>query len=214
MGTTVQPTDNLGHKSEKVESSGVRKHVNLNSNILQAWRETAFDNAGIYVRGKVNFRVRGTSSRGRRSEWSESSLSQSQVVVWLRPQRYLVWIVGDDVWSSPAGNQVNKQRLKHPHHCVFQSHVFVSLSVCLTRSLSVMPRGGELRTQKLKSHLVRTQSLNVLALKSGVGQHIARHATLTARNFFLAYFLLLTLPVHSPAFFQNLSRFFSCVSCG
>ena len=32
------------------------------------------------------------------------------------------------------------------------------------------PRSGELRTQKLKSHLVRTQSLNVLPLKPGVGQ--------------------------------------------
>ena len=37
---------------------------------------------------------------------------------------------------------------------------------------SIMPRNGELRTQKLKSHLVRTQSLNVLPLKSGVGQNI------------------------------------------
>ena len=42
--------------------------------------------------------------------------------------------------------------------------------------------------QKLKSHLGRTQSLNVLPLKPGVGQHIAIHAMLTARNFFLAYF--------------------------
>ena len=50
------------------------------------------------------------------------------------------------------------------------------------------PRIGELRTQKLKSHLVRTQSLNVLPLKSGVGQYIAIHETLIARNFFLAYF--------------------------
>ena len=47
---------------------------------------------------------------------------------------------------------------------------------------------GELRTQKLKSHLVRTQSLNVLPLKPGVGQYIATHGTLTARDFFLAYF--------------------------
>ena len=47
---------------------------------------------------------------------------------------------------------------------------------------------GELRTQKLKSHLVRTQSLNVLRLKPGVGQYITIHATLTARDFFLAYF--------------------------
>ena len=47
---------------------------------------------------------------------------------------------------------------------------------------------GELRTQKLKSHLVRTQSLNVSPVKRGVGQYIAIHATLTARDFFLAYF--------------------------
>ena len=38
------------------------------------------------------------------------------------------------------------------------------------------------------SHLVRTQSLNVLPFKPGVGQYIAIHATLTARDFFLAYF--------------------------
>ena len=49
-------------------------------------------------------------------------------------------------------------------------------------------RSGELRTQKLKSHLVRIQSLNVLPFKPGVGQYRAIHATLTARDFFLAYF--------------------------
>ena len=53
-----------------------------------------------------------------------------------------------------------------------------------------LPRSGELRMQKLKSHLVRTQSLNVLPLKSGVGQYIAIHATFTARDFFLVYFYL------------------------
>ena len=42
--------------------------------------------------------------------------------------------------------------------------------------------------QKLKCHLVRTQGLDVLPLKPGVGQYIAIHATLTARDFFLAYF--------------------------
>ena len=62
--------------------------------------------------------------------------------------------------------------------CTLSSHL-----VCLSQ-----PRSGEQRTQKLKSHLVRTQSLNVLPLKPGVGQYIAIHATLTARNFFLAYF--------------------------
>ena len=51
-----------------------------------------------------------------------------------------------------------------------------------------VPRSGELRTQKLKSHLVRTQSLNVLPLKPGVGQYIAIEATLTSWDFFLASF--------------------------
>ena len=52
------------------------------------------------------------------------------------------------------------------------------------------PRSGKLRTQKLKSPVVRTQSLNVLPLKAGVGQFIAAHTTLTARDFFLSYFYL------------------------
>ena len=51
-----------------------------------------------------------------------------------------------------------------------------------------VPRSGELWKQKLKSHLMRTQSLKVLFLKPGVGQYIAMHATLTARDFFLANF--------------------------
>ena len=54
--------------------------------------------------------------------------------------------------------------------------------------LPPLPRSGELRMQKLKSHLVRTQSLNVLPLKPGAGRYIAIHATLTARDFSLAYF--------------------------
>ena len=48
-------------------------------------------------------------------------------------------------------------------------------------------RSGELRTQKLKSHLVRTQSLTVPSFKPGGGQYIALYATPTARAFFLAY---------------------------
>ena len=52
-------------------------------------------------------------------------------------------------------------------------------------------------------------SLNVLPIKPGVGQYMAIHATLTARDFYPVYFYL---PVHSSAFFQSLSRFFrSCV---
>ena len=48
------------------------------------------------------------------------------------------------------------------------------------------PRSGELRTQKLKFYLLRTQSFKVLPFKSGVGQHIAIHAMLTSMDFFLA----------------------------
>ena len=42
--------------------------------------------------------------------------------------------------------------------------------------------------QKLKSYLMSAQSLKVLPLKPGVGQYTAMHATLTARDFFLANF--------------------------
>ena len=57
-----------------------------------------------------------------------------------------------------------------------------------THQPHITPHSGELRTQKLKSHLVRTRSLNILPLKLWVGQYIAMHATLTAGDFFLAYF--------------------------
>ena len=70
------------------------------------------------------------------------------------------------------------------------------------------PRSGELQTQKLKCHLMRTQSLNILPLKPGVGQHIAMHATLTARDFFLAN----SHPLRSihRHFFQTSPKFFLC----
>ena len=70
---------------------------------------------------------------------------------------------------------------------------------------------GELRTQKLKSHLVKTPSLNILPLKPGVGQYIAIHTTLTARDFFFLYFY------PSGPFTRILSKTspdFSCVGCG
>ena len=74
-------------------------------------------------------------------------------------------------------------------------------------------RSGELRTQKFKSYLVRIQSLNVLPLKPGVGQYIAIHATLTARDFFLAYFYP-SGPVTCIFFLPKTSLDFSCVGCG
>ena len=73
------------------------------------------------------------------------------------------------------------------------------------------PRSGELRTQKLKSRLMRTQSLKVLLLKPGVGQYIAMHATLTARDFLLANFYS-SGPLNS--IFSKPLPSFSCVSCG
>ena len=63
-----------------------------------------------------------------------------------------------------------------------------NMRCCLWRSWGVVLgqlRIWELWTQKLKPHLLRTQSLKVL-LKPGVGQQIATRATLTARDFFLA----------------------------
>ena len=51
--------------------------------------------------------------------------------------------------------------------------------VLVTKWLHSRPNSGELRTPKLKSHLLRTQSLKVLPLKPGVGPYIAIHTMLT-----------------------------------
>ena len=52
---------------------------------------------------------------------------------------------------------------------------------------------------------MRTQSLDVLPLKPGVGQYIAINATLTARDFSLLISTFRSIHLH---FFQNLSRYF------
>ena len=97
------------------------------------------------------------------------------------------------------------------HSSVVKVLLFVE-QLCLTvpAPLRPLPRSGELWTQKLKSHLVRTYSLNVLPLKRGAGQYIAIYATLTARDFFLANFYpsgLFTciLSKTSPEFFPVLA---------
>ena len=99
----------------------------------------------------------------------------------------------------------------------FYSHLFLPIlhkmseacayACLLSLSLSPTPtpRSGGPRMQELKSHLVRTQSLNVLPVKPGVGQYVAMHATLTAGSSSL---FISILPVHSPAFSPNLSLFF------
>ena len=71
------------------------------------------------------------------------------------------------------------------------------------------PRSGKLRTQKLKSHLVTTQSLNVLPLKPRVAQYKPTMLRLLPG---ISSLLTSTLPVHSPAFFQNLSRCFPALA--
>ena len=64
---------------------------------------------------------------------------------------------------------------------------------------------------EIKVPSVRTQSLNVLPFKPGVGQYIAIHATLTARDFFRTY-----LYPSGPftCIFPKLLPIVSCVGCG
>ena len=83
--------------------------------------------------------------------------------------------------ASLLGYNSSMYNVECGSQCTSASCGVLSSSLCC-------PRSGELWTQKLKSHLVRIQSLNVLPLKPGVSQYIAIHATLTARDFFLAYF--------------------------
>ena len=99
---------------------------------------------------------------------------------------------------------------------------FLSASLSLSLSLSlinpfpnvlnhtVIPHSGEQWMHKLKFHLVRTQNLNIPPFKPGVGQYIAIHATLTARDFFPAYFY-----PSGPftCIFSKTSPDFSCVGC-
>ena len=53
---------------------------------------------------------------------------------------------------------------------------------------------------------------NILALKPGVGQNIARYASVTASYFCLVS--ISTFPVHSPSFFHLLFLLFNCYSFG
>ena len=57
-----------------------------------------------------------------------------------------------------------------------------------------------------KKHLLKTQSSKVLPFKPGAGPYIAMHATLTARDFFLANFN--PSSQFTSIFFQKLSQVF------
>ena len=107
--------------------------------------------------------------------------------------------------TQKAGVEGGGKRLNREPHTVHKLLLYVS-------SATPHPRSWKLRTQKLKSHLVGTQSLNVLPFKPEVGQYIAIHATLTARDF--SSLLISALPVRSPAFFPKHLPIFFCVGCG
>ena len=81
-----------------------------------------------------------------------------------------------------------RQMISQPVSSIFSSVLWDLVNSRSVHSPPPLPHSRELRTQKLKSHLVRTRSLNVLHLKPGVGPYIAIHATLTARDLFLTYF--------------------------
>ena len=85
------------------------------------------------------------------------------------------------------------------------------MSLLENHTLGIFACSGALRMQKLKSRLVRTQSLNVLPLKPGVGQY--NHDMLHLLPG-ISFLLISTLPVHSPAFFPKPLPSFSCVGCG
>ena len=57
-------------------------------------------------------------------------------------------------------------------------------------SFFFFPCSGELQTQKLRSHLLRTPNSKLFRLKPGVSQNTAMRSKPTARNFFLANFYL------------------------
>ena len=102
-------------------------------------------------------------------------------------------------WESKFGHsEFDTQQKVQSVSTVAQSYyAFKNWAVLWNSLTSVKPLhmtsevtcSGELRTQKLKFHLLRTHSLKVLLLKPGVGQYIiAMHAMFTARNFFLFNF--------------------------
>ena len=85
--------------------------------------------------------------------------------------------------------------------------VLFGINQCFALLLCLRPRSGELRTQKLKSHLVRTQSLNVLPLKPGVS--VYSHTCYAYCQGFIPCLFLSFRSIHQH-FFQNLSRFLLC----
>ena len=89
--------------------------------------------------------------------------------------------------TSPPREQQPKRRIRGVAETRL-CHSTLPVGPIALLVLGIRPRTGELRTQKLKSHLPRIQSLKVLPLKTGKDQYLAIHATLIARDFFVADF--------------------------
>ena len=84
-----------------------------------------------------------------------------------------------------------------------------SLSI---RSVSERDRSGVVRTQRLKTDLLRTQSSKVLPLKPGAGQYIAKHATPAPKISSLQISTFL-VPTYPTCIFPKPLPSFSCVGC-
>ena len=88
---------------------------------------------------------------------------------------------------------------------------FVFLTIIYFTVAVVAPQWGAADAEIKVPSGENTELLNVLPFKPGVGQYIAIHATLTAREFFHAYFY-----PSSPftCIFPNPLPISSCVGCG
>ena len=130
--------------------------------------------------------------------WTISSIYKYQILKKKKKKIAILYLQGVSTEAKKNKQAQNKQQN-------------VSTQMRVLQSVPQQPRSGELRTQKLKSHMVRTRSLNVLPLKPGVDHYIVIRATLTAKDFFLAYFY----PSGPFTYiFSKTSLIFSCVGCG
>ena len=123
--------------------------------------------------------------------------TQSGIALWHTCVILCYWSVGRShsmcTVNAPIHYQTLSKVADHVYALAFyyvNSRWIQATGLCIpsVAFFLVESRRGEMRTQNLNSHLVRTQSLNVLPLKPEGGQYIAINASITARDFFLAYF--------------------------
>ena len=83
---------------------------------------------------------------------------------------------------------------------VFHNLFIFCFMLLFTITRHIFPLSGEAADTEIKVPSEMNSELKGSPLKPGVGHYIAIRATLTARDFFLAYF---DPPVNSPAFFPK-----------